>query len=106
MTAIQVNVTDLGAAAEIGGLRYNLHDGRAVIVIQAGLPVDEQAALIADLCHAGEMPVFITVPNQRQSEADGRTPGRRSAVAARLRVAAVAASVVASAACATPHAKG
>src|SRR4051812_25164846 len=105
MTGIHVNITDLGAAAELGAVRYNLN-GRSFIALQAGLPVDEQAALVADLCREGEMPVFVTVPSQRQSEEGGRTLDRRSAVAARLRVAVAAASVAASAACASPLAGG
>lgn len=105
MPAIHVNVTNLGAASHIGGVRYNLPD-RSVIVLHAGLPVDEQAALIAELSRPDETPVYVNVPEQRQGEADGPVRDRRSVVAARLRAAAVAASVIAAAGCSTPLARG
>src|SRR4051812_28723503 len=107
MAGIHVNVADLGKFGdEAGGFRYAMASGREAIVVHEALSVDEQASLIADLCHTGEMPVYVNVPVQRQDEEADPVLGRRSVAAARLRAGVAAASVIAAAGCASPLAGG
>lgn len=104
MTGIHVNVTDLGAAAEAGAVRYNLTSG-SVMIVHNGLPLDEQAALVTELTRPGEVPVYINLPTPRPAP-DDQILGRRSAAAAHLRVAAGVASAIVASGCAGPLAGG
>jgi len=103
MISVQVHVIDMGAAADTGAARYNLPDDRSVIVVHAGLPVDEQSALITELTRPGELPVIVNDP---QDAATDRRRRRQSGAATRLRVASAAASVAAVAAYSTQLAGG
>lgn len=105
MTGIHVNVVDLGEAAAAGAVRYNL-PGRSVIAVHSGLPLDEQAALVTELTGDDEIPVYVNVPEPRQSEEDDQALGRRSTAAAHLHVPAAAASAVAAVAFRAPHVAG
>ena len=109
MTAVQVNVIDLGSGEDgADGARYNLPSGQAVIVLNSRLIFDEQARMLTLLLKPGETAVYVTppIPSQRQGEEAAGTPDRLSGAAARLRVAAAAASVVAVAACGVPPVAG
>lgn len=107
MTGVHVNVANLGVfGEEAGGFRYATVSGVEAIVVHEGLSVDEQATLIVGLCRAGEVPVYVNVPVQRQGEEDDLVLGRRSVVAARLRAGVAAASVIAASGCAGPLAGG
>ena len=98
MTVIVVNVIDLGAAADLGAVRYNLPTG-PVLLVHETLTVDEQAELLAEFTRPGETAVFVNdpvIPAQR----------RPVTLGAGLRVAVAAASASAIAACGVPGVSG
>lgn len=97
MPAVDVNIVDMGEAAALGGVRYDLPGG-SVIVVHAGLSLDDQSLMLARFIRSGEVAVLLSTQPVEDRQ--------RSTAAGRLRAAAVVASLTAIAACAAPTVTG
>lgn len=77
MSGVTVDVHRLVDGAALGAVRIDC-DGRAVILLHDGLPVEEQAARLAELTRPGEVLVFTNLIPQPRSAVDDTVEARVS----------------------------